>query len=396
MDRSREIELKGKNKINIVVGGTFHVAMLAKKLENLGYDIKIYTSTPKFKFKEESFHHKIVYVPMLFQLYRKISKRRISSNMKYFDKTVFDMLVSVVMRKCDVLYGFAGVSLFSGKKTLARGGTYLLDRACPHIEFQNSLLKQESETLNVKYLELGKMMLKRCVDEYDLADKIIVPSSYSGKTFLERGFSEAKIKVVPLEAKISTPSKKQFKSHNKTEIIFCSVGGGLLRKGFLYLLRAWDHLQLENAKLYLKTNKTELEKNKEIFEILQRNENIIFHGYYKDINDFYKQCDVFCISSIDDGFGMVVPEAMANSLPCIVTENVGASSLIKNNANGFVVPIQADKEIEIAIEYYYNNREAVKRMGQQAYKDYLLYMKNNNYQDSLNEALKNEKFGVGK
>lgn len=379
--------MRDKIKINIVVGGTFHIAMLVEKLENLGYDVKIYTSTPKFKFKKESFYDQVVYIPMLFQMYRKISKRLISSNMKYFDKILFDKIVSLVMRRCDVLYGFAGASLFSGQKTLSQGGRYLLDRACPHIEFQNSLLKIESRILNVKYLELGRAMIKRCLEEYDSADRIIVPSNYSEKTFLERGFSGGKIKVAPLEAKILTPSEKNFKNFKKKEIIFCSVGGGLLRKGFLYLLRAWDNIQLKNSKLYLKTNKRELEQNEEMFQILQKNKNIIFHGYYEDINDFYNQCDVFCIPSIDDGFGMVVPEAMANSLPCIVTENVGASSLIRNSENGFVVPIQAEKEIETALEYFYNNRSEVKRMGQKAYKDYLLYIKNNNYQDSLNKAL---------
>ena len=67
--------------------------------------------------------------------------------MKYFDK-----IVSLVMRRCDVLYGFAGASLFSGQKILSQGGRYLLDRACPHIE---------SRIHNVKYLELGRVMIKQ-------------------------------------------------------------------------------------------------------------------------------------------------------------------------------------------------------------------------------------------
>ena len=381
--------MKSKNKVNIVVGGTFHVAMLVRKLENLGYDVKIYTSTPKFKFRKESFYKQVVFIPMFFQIYRKISKKLISSKMKYFDKTLFDFLVSIVMRRCDILYGFAGASLFCGKKTISHGGTYILDRACPHIEFQNSLVKKESRVLDVKFFALDENMLKRCEAEYKLAEKIIVPSHYSGKTFLDKGFAQSKIRIVPLEAKTSIPSNKYFTGNKNTEIIFCSVGGGLLRKGFLYLLRAWDDLQLKDAKLYLKTNKKELEDNKEINQILQRNKNIIFHGYYEDINDFYKQCDVFCMPSIDDGFGMVVPEAMANGLPCIVTENVGSSSLIKNKDNGFIVPIQDSNKIKIALEYFYDNREMVKKMGQKSFSDYLVYMENNSYEESLDKALRN-------
>ena len=380
--------MKRNNKINIVVGGTFHTAMLVKKLENLEYDVKIYTSTPKFKFKKESFYKQVVYVPMFFQIYRKISKRLISSKMKYFDKTLFDFLVSIFMRKCDLLYGFAGVSLFCGKKTINNGGKYILDRACPHIDFQNDLLKNEAKVLNINFFDLDEKMLKRCKDEYNLADKIIVPSSYSSKTFLDKGFLKSKIKIVPLEAKSSIPESKSLNSNGNNELIFCSVGGGLLRKGFLYLLRAWDELQLSNAKLFLKTNKKELEKSKEINRILKNNNNIIFHTHYNDINDFYKQCDVFCIPSIDDGFGMVVPEAMANSLPCIVTENVGASSLIKDGKNGFILPIQDSEKIKIALMYFYNNRDKVYKMGQTAFSDYLEYIKNNNYEESLDQAIR--------
>ena len=45
MGGSGEEKLRDKIKINIVVGGTFHIAMLVEKLKNLGYDIKIWVMT---------------------------------------------------------------------------------------------------------------------------------------------------------------------------------------------------------------------------------------------------------------------------------------------------------------------------------------------------------------
>ena len=40
-----------------------------------------------------------------------------------------------------------------------RGGKYILDRACPHIEYQNELLLSEAKELQVKFHKLGLEIL---------------------------------------------------------------------------------------------------------------------------------------------------------------------------------------------------------------------------------------------
>lgn len=377
-------------KINIVVGGTFHFPLLAEKLLDLEHDVKIYTSTPKYRFINKKYYDNIVYIPMIFQLYRKVTNNPLPSFIKYIDLELFDKLISVFMRKCDILYGWAGCSLYSGRKTIRNGGVYILDRACPHIQFQSELLIGEAKALNVNFYNIKSGLLARSLQEYDLASCIVTPSSYSSNTFLERGFTKNKIRIIPLEAKIALPAKKLFDAkleHKQRDIIFCSVGGGLLRKGYIYLFRAWDNLNLLNAKLYIKTNINELKDNKEIVEILRKNKNIKIFRFFNNINDFYEMCDVFCLPSIDDGFGMVVPEAMANSLPCMVTTNVGASFLIKNKHNGIVIKPQSTKELEDSLLYFYNNPQEIKNMGRNAYDDYLLYYENNDYKRNINSLL---------
>ena len=99
-------------KINIVVGGTFHVPILATNLIMLGHDIKIYIQTPKFKFKDKNLIDKVVFIPMIFQILRKLLNKPIWSGFKYFDSVIFDWVVSKIMRDCDVVYGFAGNSRF--------------------------------------------------------------------------------------------------------------------------------------------------------------------------------------------------------------------------------------------------------------------------------------------
>ena len=173
-------------KINIVIGGTFHLPMLYTKLANLGHDLKIYTSTPKFKFKNNELKKNIVFIPMFFQIIKKLSGYNLRPWMKNFDNFIFDKITSLIMRRADILYGFAGCSLISGSKIKRNGGKYFLDRACPHIEYQNNILMKESKKCDVRFFPANSKTLKRCILEYFAADKIITPSSYTQNTFLNR------------------------------------------------------------------------------------------------------------------------------------------------------------------------------------------------------------------
>jgi glycosyltransferase involved in cell wall biosynthesis len=55
------------------------------------------------------------------------------------------------------------------------------------------------------------------------------------------------------------------------------------------------------------------------------------------LKKYFKVADLFLFPSQRDTFGYVVTEALCSGVPVICSENAGASSLIKNNKNGFVV-----------------------------------------------------------
>lgn len=57
---------------------------------------------------------------------------------------------------------------------------------------------------------------------------------------------------------------------------------------------------------------------------------------------YYRAADMFIMLSKFDTFGMVVLEAMAASLPVIVSPNVGAKDLVEEGINGFVLPALQD------------------------------------------------------
>ena len=97
---------------------------------------------------------------------------------------------------------------------------------------------------------------------------------------------------------------------------------------------------------------------------------------------------MFCLPSVDDGFGMVVCEAMANALPVITTTSTGTSEFIEDGINGFVIPAGNIGSLKEKLTYFSKKPEKRVQMGEQARRMYLAHEKSNSsYKSQLNDLL---------
>ena len=72
-------------------------------------------------------------------------------------------------------------------------------------------------------------------------------------------------------------------------------------------------------------------------------DSVVFAGACSEgLERYYKASDCFAMLSSFDTFGMVVLEAMASSLPVIISSGVGAKDLVEEGVNGFVVGDPSD------------------------------------------------------
>ena len=55
------------------------------------------------------------------------------------------------------------------------------------------------------------------------------------------------------------------------------------------------------------------------------------------IEQYYNASDIFMLLSAHDTFGMVVLEAMAASLPVIISAHVGAKDIVEEGKTGFII-----------------------------------------------------------
>ena len=95
-------------------------------------------------------------------------------------------------------------------------------------------------------------------------------------------------------------------------------------------------------------------------------EQLIFSGVRNDIERMYQSGDILVMLSKFDTFGMVVTEAMAASLPVIISDKVGAKDLVVQGENGFVVNREDIKMISSKINLMLNKENRLE-MGKKAH-----------------------------
>ena len=87
-----------------------------------------------------------------------------------------------------------------------------------------------------------------------------------------------------------------------------------------------------------------------------------------ELNNIYNSSDLFILNSFEDGFGMVIPQAMACGLPVITTFNTGASEIIENNKNGFVIKAGDTNSLEKKIKKIYFDKKLRYKMSKYSIK----------------------------
>ncbi len=380
-------------KITILVGGRFHAFNLAEEIDKKGYLLQLITSYPKFYIKK-NFKIDIKKI-------RTIIAKEIISRIPFINRILDDYISNYFERtaskilnfnETDILVGWSGFSLASFQKAQKHKVIKILERGSTHIKFQRDILLQEYNRLGIKPNLPSKNIIDKELKEYELADYIIVPSEFAKKTFIDKGFQNEKIIKIPYGVNIHD-FQKEITKKDTNIYRFIYVGQCSVRKGIVYLLRAFSDLNLENSELIIVGN-----IDKELKPLLSKffnNKKIKFYNSQKqkDLNKFYNISDAFITCSLEEGLSMVQLQAMACELPLICTPNSGSEDIIDTDVDGFIIPIRDVEMLKNKMKFLYENPDISRKMGKNAKKkstNYLTWKKYGekiikNYLDILNK-----------
>jgi glycosyltransferase involved in cell wall biosynthesis len=79
------------------------------------------------------------------------------------------------------------------------------------------------------------------------------------------------------------------------------------------------------------------QKIQEKIDSLNLNEHITLHGNVGRVEDFLHRAHIYVHSAIYEPFGLVLLEAMAAGLPCVMLDGKGNRDIAEDGKNGFLV-----------------------------------------------------------
>jgi glycosyltransferase involved in cell wall biosynthesis len=356
-------------RVTVSLMGRFWAFDLARELERRGYLERLITSYPVFETVKYGVPRERICSLMVHEIINRgwrlaPSFLKAQVNAQYLIHELFDYHAARHLPpKPELLVGLSSYSLHTLRRARVLGAKTVLDHGSCHIVVQDEILREEYGRLGLRSQEFAHpKIINKELREYQEADFIAVPSQFVKETFVNRGVPAAKLLLTPYGVNLSNfyPVPKQDKVFR---VIHC--GNISVRKGVHYLLQAFAELKLPGAELWLIGSLSD-----EILPFLARfaSPNLRHLGPFPELelHKYYSQGSVYCLNSIEDGFGMTLVQAMACGLPVITTTNTGAADAVRDGRGGFIIPIREVAALKEKILYFYENPEACRSMGEAA------------------------------
>ena len=197
---------------------------------------------------------------------------------------------------------------------------------------------------------------QRVLEEYDLADLILVLSDKAIETFRAAGIPDSRLFKIARGVDVNRFTPASGAPPPLFRAVF--VGALIERKGVHRLLEAWHKLNLKNAELVLAGAVHE-----EIKPALQKysGPSVRLAGFVPRPEMIYQEASVHLLPSSCEGSAKTTYEAAACGLAQIATRESG--DVVVDGENGIVIPPDNVDALAAAIERLYNNPGLVATMG---------------------------------
>ena len=225
---------------------------------------------------------------------------------------------------------------------------------------------------------------------------IVCPSQWLADKVKESYLNKYKVKVIPnaIDVEIFKPKDKDFirkklkVSSNRKVILFAAANLKDERKGVKYFFKSLKNIKDSN---YLVLT---IGKKINLTEEIKTGVDVRQLGYVHDkklLSETYNAADIFCITSIDEVFGLTVTESMACGVPVVGFRVGGIPEQVTEDC-GIMVKSKDTEALGRAIEKLLNDDEMRKKFSENCRKrvlqSYTIEKFTDNYIKVYNNALR--------
>ena len=293
---------------------------------------------------------------------------RLLSNLdrKYYypaKKKALDRVASRMIRRgdFDLFHGWSGEAVRSLRVTKELGIPSLLEIPTWHRHKGNVVPPKTDKEIAMENAPIPERWLNRLLisrqeslEEYELADLLLVLSEKAEETFRFAGFPKSKLFRMSRGVNV-----ERFHPGKKPETFRALFVGALIkRKGVHLLLEAWKRLKLPRAELWLAGH-----PHPEIEPYTKKLPGSVkILGFNHRVEELYRQSSVFVFPSECEGSAKATYEAAASGLAQIATRESG--DVVVDGLNGVIIPPNDSEAICGALLNLYEHPDLAECMGE--------------------------------
>ena len=249
-------------------------------------------------------------------------------------------------------------------KTAARLGIpTVLERPNAHTGFAMEVVQKECDRLGVTLPPdhehaYNAKKLRKEEEEYRLASRLLCPCDFVVKTFLDKGYSKAQLArhIYGYDEKVYYPSDESRDPKRGLTMLF--VGVCAVRKGVHYALEAWLKSPASKDGTFLIAGEFLPAYQEKLAQMLSH-PSVKILGHRNDVPELMRKSDVLVLPSIEEGFGLVIAEAMGTG--CVPLASEACTEICSHMKTGLMHKVGDVEALTQHITMLHENRAMLAR-----------------------------------
>ncbi len=250
-------------------------------------------------------------------------------------------------------------------KTAAKLGIpAVLERPNAHTRFAYEATKRECERLGIALPSdhehaFNADILQKEEEEYKEAYRLLCPSDFVVRTYLDLGFEREKLvrHFRGYDEKTFYPEKKTRNRDRGLTMLF--VGVCAVRKGLHFALEAWLKSSASKDGTFLIAGEF-LPAYADKLAHMLAHPSVNALGHRNDVPELMRNSDILVLPSIEEGFGKVCTEAIGSG--CVPLVSDACTDLCKHMENALVHHVGDVKALTDHITMLYNDRTLLEKL----------------------------------
>jgi glycosyltransferase involved in cell wall biosynthesis len=271
----------------------------------------------------------------------------------------FDRWVGMHLEPCDFIHAMPGQALHTFRAAKKLGIGTVLNHATGPVREWVRIMRPEYERAGLrleKHCPYDAAYFAREDEEYALADFHCAASTVVRDQLTGIGIPGERIWVAPYGADTNARVFQRAEHASPPPFFRILFAGQLsLRKGIRTLLDALTLAKQAHWKMdFIGARSRETAKD---FGRYRGATPLTFHGPLpqEQLARAMRNSSVLVLPSLEEGFGLVVPQALNCGCPCIVSDRTGGKDCIRHRENGSIVPAGDAQALAAELDWWERN-----------------------------------------